>query len=257
MYEGFWKQVLVGNLMVPFVVIIFGIFLGVAKHYADKLVAIFTERHKVESVEKIARARESLVKELDTNVQAAVASNMDMADKMKAAGHKLTDEEILQINSSAKEIVFRTLPQEISGMTPSEILGGDTVTNALINSLMEKHVLEYKIKRGMKTNHDDDTTMSAEIPQSAEMEQSLDGMDTSDLPVCMHDCEHIHSAGVPEHDCTGVGCETCAQWEDGAMRADEPQEQEPAPVVQMPSGIQVKLPPTTGIINIHEAGGVG
>lgn len=147
MYEGFWKDFLLNNLYIPVLIAILGIVLRIVQQYADKFVELFNKRQKIESMEKIATVRDKLVMELDKNVQAAVASNIDMADKMKAAGHKLDEGQIREINESAKVIIMKSLPSDINGMTPAEILGGEHVMNSMIDSFMEKHVLEYKIKR--------------------------------------------------------------------------------------------------------------
>ncbi|MCM1439523.1 MAG: hypothetical protein NC131_10045 [Roseburia sp.] len=152
MYEGFWRETVIQNLWVPLLVVAFSVVIGIAKHYADLFVKMFTERQKVESVEKIASARQKLTQEIDSTTEAAVASTMDMVDNMKKSGKKLTQEQIATVNDSAKSIVFKSLPLDISGMTPSEILGGEDVLNIMIDAAIEKYVLDYKIKRGIKTN---------------------------------------------------------------------------------------------------------
>lgn len=164
MYEGFWTDMILNNLTVPAIVIVLGIGLKILQHYADKFVELFTTRQKTESMEKIAVVREKLVTELDKNTEAAVASNMDMVDKMKAAGHKLTEEQIKQVNDSAKTIIFKSLPADIGGMTAADILGGDEVLNSMIDSLMEKHVLNYKIKRGIIPETPTQEDLPEEIP---------------------------------------------------------------------------------------------
>lgn len=161
MYDNWFIDTIMNNLTIPAIVIVAGIFLKILQHYADKFVNLFSERQKVESVEKIASIRSNLIRDLDGFVKSAVASNMDMVDKMKAMGHKLTPEQIREVNESAKTIIYKSLPERISEtMTPAEVLGGEHVMNALIESMMEKHVLEYKISRGIETSYVDDDTQS-------------------------------------------------------------------------------------------------
>lgn len=170
MYDGFWTETVVQNLAVPMVVILFGIALAIVQHYADKFVKLFIERQKVESVEKIASARQKLTQEIDSTTKSAVASTMDMVDEMKKSGKKLDAEQIATVNDSAKSIVFKSLPADISGMTPSEILGGEDVLNIMINASIEKYVLDYKIQRGMKTTPDTpiDNTCTSDEPVQCE-----------------------------------------------------------------------------------------
>lgn len=186
MYEGFWADMILNNLTVPAIIIVLGIGLKILQHYADKFVEIFTTRQKTESMEKIASVREKLVMELDKNTEAAVASNMDMVDKMKAAGHKLTEEQIQQVNDSAKLIIHKSLPTDIGGMTAADILGGEDVLNSMINSLMEKYVLEYKIKRGAQKSEEIVITPVYDTPvyvpeESVELEPTMEPIQT-ELP---------------------------------------------------------------------------
>lgn len=147
MDANFWKDTLINNLAVPLILVAFGILIAIAQHYANKFVEMFTERQKVESVEKIANARARLIAEIDKSTEGAVASTMDMVDKMKEGGKKLTEEQIAEITNSAKAMIHLTIPKMIGDIPADEILGGSSVVEEIINVSLEKYVLEYKIKR--------------------------------------------------------------------------------------------------------------
>lgn len=187
MDSNFWKDALINNLAVPLLLVAFGILIAIAQHYANKFVAMFTERQKVESVEKIANARARLIAEIDKSTEGAVASTMDMVDKMKEGGKKLTEEQITEITNSAKAMIHLTIPKMIGDISADEILGGSNVVDEIINVSLEKYVLEYKIKRA-NSGMTPATSQPAVAPQ-VEYDNSADGSELAidaeadDLPM--------------------------------------------------------------------------
>lgn len=187
MDANFWKDTLINNLAVPLILVAFGILIAIAQHYANKFVEMFTERQKVESVEKIANARARLIAEIDKSTEGAVASTMDMVDKMKEGGKKLTEEQIAEITNSAKAMIHLTIPKMIGDIPADEILGGSSVVEEIINVSLEKYVLEYKIKRansGMTPAATQPvTTPTAESADCTDICETVTDEGTSSIPM--------------------------------------------------------------------------
>ena len=93
--------------------------------------------------------RNELLVTLSEVVKAAVASNMELSDQMKQNGHKLTDDEIRELNGTVMRLVMNTLPPSLTNDDGVllEIIGGKDKLESIIKSMMEKYVYEYKIDK--------------------------------------------------------------------------------------------------------------
>lgn len=136
------------NILIPVIILIASTILIVARSYAKRLTSSVVSKNEAEALEKVFATKSHIVSELSTIVEAAVASNMQMAQAMKANGHKLTEEEINKLNLSARKMIMTALPSQITDTNGSLIgvMGGKEALDSLIDSLMEKYVYEYKLK---------------------------------------------------------------------------------------------------------------
>lgn len=144
---AFWSSVL-DNIFTPLLIVLGGAIVVVFKHYADKFAKIMIAKNEIAEMEKQSTIRKDLLGTIGTMVESAVGSNMQLADSMKEAGAKLTEMQVLELNNTAKQLVLNALPP---GLTEEdgvllEIIGGRDKLNAIIDSMMEKYVYEYKIK---------------------------------------------------------------------------------------------------------------
>lgn len=137
------------HITVPIIILVGGVIIAVLKPYAKKITTSLTTKNEMEYLEKMTAAKSNLMDQLDKLVESAVASNMQLAEKMKENGHKLTEDEISELNRSAKDIVVSSLPIEV--LDPEgdlyKLIGGDDKLDKMIMSLMEKHVYAYKLQK--------------------------------------------------------------------------------------------------------------
>lgn len=142
------------HITVPIIILVGGVILAVLKPYAKKITASLTMKNEMESLEKMTQAKSNFIEQLDKLVESAVAANMQLAETMKANGHKLTDEQIQELNQSAKDLVMSSLP--IDTLDPEgdlyKLIGGEEKLDKMITSLMEKHVYAYKLLRAQTEN---------------------------------------------------------------------------------------------------------
>lgn len=144
-----WISAIFDNIAIPILAAFGGIIVYLIKSFADRITKSVVAKNEAASLEKVFATKSYIIKEIDDIVGAAVASNMQIADDMKKAGHKLSEEQIMQLQESAKELVINSLPASLTEESGSmiQIIGGQDKLYSLINALMEKHVYEYKIKR--------------------------------------------------------------------------------------------------------------
>lgn len=142
----FWSYVL-DHIFVPVMIVIGTALVIVVKHYADKIAKSIVAKNEISSMSKENTVRNELIKTLDEMVKAAVASNMDLSKKLKENGRKLTDNEIMELNNTVTTLVMNSLPPSLTNDDGVllEIIGGRDKLDAIIRSMMEKYVYEYKI----------------------------------------------------------------------------------------------------------------
>lgn len=148
------------NIIIPIIVAFGAAILWLVKHYLDKIVKGIAVRNEISSMEKRNNIRAQLMDMISQTVQAAVASNMSVADEMKESGNKLTEDQIDQLNSSAKELIIGSLPSSLTQEDGVllEIIGGKDTLDSLIQNLMEKYVYEYKCKYGVNNTTSEESS---------------------------------------------------------------------------------------------------
>lgn len=139
---------LLEHIAIPIIIVIGGAICVIVKHYADKITKSIVAKNEISELEKKNTVRKDLLSTLNTLVEAAVGSNMQLADTMKMSGEKLTQEQITELNRSAKQLIINSLPPSLTSDDGvlMEVIGGREKLDAIIGSLMEKHVYEYKLR---------------------------------------------------------------------------------------------------------------
>lgn len=147
----FWSYVL-DHIFVPVMIVIGAALVIVVKHYADKIAKSIVAKNEISSMTKENTARKELIETLNSIVESAVASNMQLAEKMKEDGQKLSQEQIDELNNVCKTLVMNSLPLSLTEENGIllEVIGGQEKLDAIISSMMEKHVYEYKVKKSNK-----------------------------------------------------------------------------------------------------------
>lgn len=146
-------NLLMDNLVVPVVAALGGLLLLVIKSFGDKITKSTTSKNDAAQVEAMFNIRQMIIKEVQELVDAAVASNMQIADDMKKNGHRLTDEEAKNLSVTAKNLVLVSLPDELVKDDGSlcKIIGGPQKLESMIDAMIEKSVYMYKIQKNSTT----------------------------------------------------------------------------------------------------------
>lgn len=144
---SYFISAIMDNILVPVLVVIGSSLVFLVRSYLNKMTKSVIAKNDAEALEKLIEARSKVYQQVSDIVKTAVAGNMQLAEKMKEKGEKLTDEQINTLNEKAKNMISATLaPQmndENSGML--DIIGGQDVLNQIIDGMIEKYVYEYKI----------------------------------------------------------------------------------------------------------------
>ena len=116
------------------------------KNRFDKISKSIVAKNEMEEMEKSTNIRKQLIDTIETQVKASVATIMPIANRMKERGEGLSDEEGLMLKEKAKNLTLNTFPPSLTqeGGVLLEIIGGRERLDSIIDSLIEKHVFEYK-----------------------------------------------------------------------------------------------------------------
>ena len=141
-------QTIIDNLAAPILLAIGTGIAVIATKWTDKIGNSVTVKNEIESIQKRMKARKDILDALAPAVEAAVASNMDIANTMKERNGKLTEDDVMELNQSAMRLVMNTLPKSLtdSDGVLLEIIGGEEQLEAAIKVMIEKYVYEYKLK---------------------------------------------------------------------------------------------------------------
>lgn len=125
------------------------------KSFGNKITKSFEAKNELEQMEKINNMKTSLMQQIGVVVKASVASNMQIAKKMKEQGGKLSDEQIAELNNSAKKLTMDSLPESLTkeGGSLNSIIGGNNRLDNIIDGMLEQYVYEYKITDKTNTSN--------------------------------------------------------------------------------------------------------
>ena len=137
-------QTIIDNLAVPILLAIGGGLAVIATKWTEKIGNSITVKNEIDSIQKRMKARKDILDTLEPTVKSAVASNMSLAKKLKETNGRLTEEDISQLNKSAKDLVMSTLPDSLTqdeGVL-LDIIGGRDQLESAIDVMIEKYVYE-------------------------------------------------------------------------------------------------------------------
>lgn len=139
----------VGSVLSPVVLALLSAILLFAKKYAKKIINAFEAKLELDQLSKMNELKSQLLTEIEKMTKSAVATNMDIAKKMKENGNKLTDEQAENLNKTAIDLVMSSLPSSLTneGGSLLNIIGGSDKLNTIIKSFIEQYVYEYKNKK--------------------------------------------------------------------------------------------------------------
>lgn len=141
-------NVLVQSVLIPIILIMGSGLIAIVKSYASKITNSIIERNKMEMLDYVTSTKNNVLEEMETIVQAAVLSNMQIADKMKEGGKKLAEEQINQLNEAADQMIYKALPSSLTDEngTLLKLIGGKERLDSIIDGMVEKSVIEGKAK---------------------------------------------------------------------------------------------------------------
>lgn len=160
-WDYFWSSVF-DNMGVPILALFGGAIVVLLQKFGNKITKSIDAKNEIASLNKQSATRIQLLSELKVFVEAAVASNMQLAEKMKAAqGGQLTDEQGAELQAAAKELVYKVLPPSLTeddGVL-LEVIGGRGRLDAIIDNLIEQYVYEYKTPSDKKKQNNTNTSL--------------------------------------------------------------------------------------------------
>lgn len=142
-------KAVVDNVVIPALVVIGSAVLVVLKSYVKKVTDSMIAQNELATLNNIASIKNHLLSEIATIVQAAVSTNMSIAEVLKSNnGGGLTDDQVAMLQKSAKDLVYQALPENLTNEEGSlmKIVGGKDKLDSIIGSLLEHSVIEAKSK---------------------------------------------------------------------------------------------------------------
>jgi hypothetical protein len=140
-------DLIVSNILTPIFLIIGTAVVTIVGTYVKKITNSIVSKNTAESLAAAITAKNELLNSLSTIVDAAVATNMSLANTMKESNNgRLSDDQIKELNDSAKEMIEKALPASImdEDSTLLQLIGGKDQLDTIIMGLMEKHVIGEK-----------------------------------------------------------------------------------------------------------------
>lgn len=137
------------NLTIPIILAFCGGIVYLVKKFIDRIVNSIEAKNEIEKVATTNKLKQQLLDEIEKTVITAVATNMPKADRYKEGGNKLTEEQIKELNVSARNLTIAMLPNSITEENGFllGIIGTKEKLNILIDSYIEKATYDYKLKK--------------------------------------------------------------------------------------------------------------
>ena len=139
-------EVLTRTILIPAIICISGTILVILQNYLNKISKSIKEKNDQECISLRNQTKLNLINQLNIIVENAVVVNMNLAQRFKQQSGKLSKEEIDLLKNNIFSIVSRSLLNSNTNQLPIEIIGGREAFNCIIDGLIEKHVIDYKIK---------------------------------------------------------------------------------------------------------------
>jgi hypothetical protein len=149
-FNGLGKTVM-ETVVMPILLIIFTSIVTIAKVYAKRVVDSIVAKNELISLGNITAIKGNLLTNISTIVQAAVSSNMSLAENLKSGGNKLTDEQVAMLQDSTKQLVYKSLPPALTEDDGAmlKIIGGKEQLDTIINTSLEQSVIDAKAKMAL------------------------------------------------------------------------------------------------------------
>lgn len=144
-----WASIFSSTVIIPILTVIVTAVAGYIGYRMNKVSKTAMAKNAMAEMEKKNGIRNQVMDLIQKNVRSAVESNMQLADSMKQAGHKLDQDEIKALNNSAKQMIMFNLPLELTNSDGvlCEIIGGPDKLDSIIDTMMEQAVYEIKLKK--------------------------------------------------------------------------------------------------------------
>jgi len=139
-------------ILIPAMLAIGSTLLVIIKSYVQKIGQSLVAKYEMESLKSLTNVSMNLATEIDKAVDAAVASMMVTVNRLKEENNgELSEEDAVYVKGMAKELVDQSLPSSLTedGEILNKAIGGTEALNTLIAGLIEKHVVEQKVKAQM------------------------------------------------------------------------------------------------------------
>lgn len=155
------------GIIIPVISALGGWVLLYVKKYIKRTLEMAEATNELNYLQKMNEVREQILQEIEKTVKSAVASNMDLANRMKEEVGYITDDQKKKLNALAMELIMASLPASLteSDGTLLNVIGGFDKLNVIIRSYMEQYVYEYK-KKPKQCNQTESSEESKDEPET-------------------------------------------------------------------------------------------
>lgn len=139
-------------ILIPALLAIGSTLLVIIKSYVQRIGQSLVAKYEMESLKSLTNVSMNLTAEIDKAVDSAVASMMVTVNRLKEENNgELSEEDAVYVKGMARELVDQSLPDSLTtdGEILNKAIGGTEALNTLIAGLIEKHVVEQKVKQKM------------------------------------------------------------------------------------------------------------
>ena len=139
-------------VLIPALLAIGSTLLVIIKSYVQRIGQSLVAKYEMESLKSLTNVSMNLTAEIDKAVDSAVASMMVTVNRLKEENNgELSEEDAVYVKGMARELVDQSLPDSLTtdGEILNKAIGGTEALNTLIAGLIEKHVVEQKVKQKM------------------------------------------------------------------------------------------------------------
>lgn len=160
---------LLKSVAIPVVSALGGWVLIYIKKYIKRTLEMAEATNELNYLQKMNEVRDQILKEIEKTVKSVVASNMDLAKRMKEDLGYLTDDQIKKLNATAMEMIMASLPASLTQAdgTLLNVIGGFDKLDVIIRNYMEQYVYEYKgQKKECRDTKDEPETKDTPAPET-------------------------------------------------------------------------------------------
>lgn len=139
------------TILGPAIIACIGAVVALGNKYIKQYLKKLDVKHELENMTRENEIKNGIMAEIKSIVVSVVGANMRIADDLKSANSDkmLTNEQSAEIKENVKKLVMASLPDSLTDDDGVllDVMGGKERLDIIIDSMIEKCVYDYKIKK--------------------------------------------------------------------------------------------------------------